>query len=84
MGFMTMPLTNPVIYSWIADRGFSEVKNLSMRVKKWISAIRPVKPTEWQRLSQRTVVEGDYSTKSAKARNVKGREPNVASIHALS
>ncbi|HXY87509.1 MAG TPA: hypothetical protein VEG44_03640 [Candidatus Acidoferrales bacterium] len=44
MGFMTMLLTNPVIYSWIADRSFSEVKNLSMRVKKWISAMRPVKP----------------------------------------
>jgi len=43
MGFMTMLLTNPFLYSWIVERAINEVKNLSMRVKKWIYA--PIKPS---------------------------------------
>jgi hypothetical protein len=35
MGFMAMLLTNPSIYSWIVERITDEVKNLSMRLKKW-------------------------------------------------
>jgi hypothetical protein len=34
MGFMTMLLTNPFLYSWIVEKIINEVKNLSMRVKK--------------------------------------------------
>jgi len=43
MGFMTMFLTNPFLYPWIVERAINEVKNLSMRVKKWIYA--PIKPS---------------------------------------
>ena len=42
MGSMTILLTNPFLYSWIVERVINEVKNLSMRVKKWIYA--PIKP----------------------------------------
>ena len=45
MGFMTMLLTNPFLYSWIVERILNEVKNLSMKLKKWICAILPIKPS---------------------------------------
>jgi hypothetical protein len=36
MGFITMLFTNPFLYSWIVERIIDGVKNISMRLKKWI------------------------------------------------
>ncbi|HXY87581.1 MAG TPA: hypothetical protein VEG44_04015 [Candidatus Acidoferrales bacterium] len=38
MGFMTMLLTNPFLYSWIVERAFNGIKNTPIRVKKLIYA----------------------------------------------
>ncbi len=64
MGFMTMLLTNPFIYSWIVERIINEVKNLSMRLKK-LGSIRPLNRVAKTQLKG-TVIERDHSTKTRK------------------
>ena len=38
MGFMTMLLTNPFLYSCIVEGAINGIKNISIRVKKLIYA----------------------------------------------
>ena len=64
MGFMTMLLTNPFIYSWIEEKIINEGKNLSIRVKK-SGIYTPIKPTGKDSVGE-PLVERDFPQRHAK------------------